>query len=149
MCRFAMMCITLRVVECDFGSWKNGLRVVLMFFLATSLFGQGRVKQCLCFLFISIYRNKTLVSWQYCDLYYYKGPRWQSGNTLASHLWDRGSNPGPTSSGKAGSCLLLVSKFTVQNTWHTECMYWFPPPTKLPVVIWYSVESNVKPQINK
>ena len=38
----------------------------------------------------------------------YRGPRWQSGNTLASHLWGRGSVPGTASSGKAGSCLPWV-----------------------------------------
>ena len=37
-----------------------------------------------------------------------RGPRWQSGNTLASHLRGRGSVSGMTSSGKAGSCLPLV-----------------------------------------
>ena len=37
-----------------------------------------------------------------------KGPRWQSGNTLASHLWGRGSIPVTALSGKAGSCLPLV-----------------------------------------
>ena len=32
----------------------------------------------------------------------------------------------------------------------TNCMYWFPVPTKLSIVIWpYSVESDIKPQINK
>ena len=33
------------------------------------------------------------------------GPRWQSGNLLESQLWYRTLNTGPTSSGKAGSCL--------------------------------------------
>ena len=35
-------------------------------------------------------------------------PRWQSGNTLASHLCGRGSIPVMAISGKAGSCLPLV-----------------------------------------
>ena len=65
-----------------------------------------------------------------------KGPRWQSGNTLASHLWGRGSVPYPTSSGKAGSCLLLVGSLQLQKPWHTNCMYWFPLPFQLPIVIW-------------
>ena len=45
------------------------------------------------------------------------GPRWQSGNTLASHLCGRGSIPAMAVSGKAGSCLPLVGslQFTVQN----------------------------------
>ena len=38
-----------------------------------------------------------------------EGSRWSSRNTLSVHLWKgRSSNPGPTSSGKAGSCLPLV-----------------------------------------
>ena len=57
--------------------------------------------------------------------------RWQNGNTLASHLGDRGSVPGPTSSGKAGSCLPLVGSLQ----YRTNYMYWFPLPVKLPVVI--------------
>ena len=43
------------------------------------------------------------------------GPRWQSGNTLASHLCGRGSIPVMAVSGKAGSCLPLGRQFTVQN----------------------------------
>ena len=43
------------------------------------------------------------------------GPRWQSGNTLASHLCGWGSIPVMAVSGKAGSCLPLVVQFTVQN----------------------------------
>ena len=48
----------------------------------------------------------------------YRGPRWQSGNTLASHLCGRDSIPVMAVSGKAGSCLLLLAvgrQFTVQN----------------------------------
>ena len=37
------------------------------------------------------------------------GARWQSGNTLVSHLRDQGLVPGPASSGKVGSCLPLVN----------------------------------------
>ena len=37
-----------------------------------------------------------------------EGPRWQSGNTLASHLCGQGSIPIMVVSGKAGSCLPLV-----------------------------------------
>ena len=62
------------------------------------------------------------------------GPRCQSGNTLASHLWGRGSVHDSTSSGKTGSCLPLVS--SLQNrTLTPTCMYWFPPPFQLPMVI--------------
>ena len=64
----------------------------------------------------------------------FRGPRWQSGNTLASHLWGRGSIPGTASSGKAGSCLPLVGSLQYRTL--TNCMYWFPLPFQLPVVIW-------------
>ena len=39
---------------------------------------------------------------------FFEGPRWQSGNTLASHLCGRGSIPVMAVSGKARSCLPLV-----------------------------------------
>ena len=70
-------------------------------------------------------------------------------NTLASHLGGRGLVPGMASSGKAGSCLPLVGSLQYRTL--TNCMYWFPLPFQLPVVICdlYSVESDVKPQINK
>ena len=54
--------------------------------------------------------------------------------TLASHLWGRGSIPSMASSGKAGSCLPLVSSLQYRTL--TNCMYWFPLPFQLPVVIW-------------
>ena len=63
-----------------------------------------------------------------------QGPRWQSGNTLASHLWGRGSIPVTASSGKAGSCLPLVGSLQYRSL--TNCMYWFPLPFQVPVVIW-------------
>ena len=76
------------------------------------------------------------------------GPRWQSGNTLASHLCSQGSIPVMAVSGKAGSCLPLVG--SLHHRTLANYMYWFPLPFQLPVVIWpYSVESDVKPQINK
>ena len=50
-----------------------------------------------------------------------RGARWQSGNTLASHLSGRGLVPGTASSGKAGSCLLLVSSLQYRTL--TKCMY--------------------------
>ena len=62
-----------------------------------------------------------------------KGPRWQSGNTLASHLCGRGSIPVMAVSGKAGSCLPLVG--SLQYTTLANSMYWFPLPFQLPVVI--------------
>ena len=63
----------------------------------------------------------------------YWGPRWQSGNTLASHLCGRGSIPVMAVSGKAGSCLPLVG--SLQYTSLANYMYWFPLPFQLPVVI--------------
>ena len=62
-----------------------------------------------------------------------EGPRWQSGNTLASHLCGRGSIPVMAVSGKAGSCLPLVG--SLQYTTLANSMYWFPLPFQLPVVI--------------
>ena len=63
-----------------------------------------------------------------------KGPRWQSGNTLASHLWGRGSIPVMAWSGKAGSCLPLVGSLQYRTL--ANSMYWFPLPFQLPVMIW-------------
>ena len=63
-----------------------------------------------------------------------EGPRWQSGNTLASHLWGRGSIPVMALSGEAGSCLALVG--SLQYTTLANSMYWFPLPFQLPVMIW-------------
>ena len=63
-----------------------------------------------------------------------QGPWWQSGNTLASHLWGQGSVPGMASSGKTGSCLPLAGSLQYRTL--TNCMYWFPLPFQLPVVIW-------------
>ena len=73
-----------------------------------------------------------------CILYYSftmsrRGPRWESGNTLASHLCGRGSIPIMAVSGKAGSCLPLVG--SLQYTTLANSMYWFPLPFQLPVVI--------------
>ena len=65
--------------------------------------------------------------------FYNSGPRWQSGNTLASHLCGRGSIPVMAVSGKAGSCLPLVG--SLQYTTLANSMYWFPLPFQLPVVI--------------
>ena len=62
-----------------------------------------------------------------------EGPRWQSGNTLASHLCSRGSIPVMALSGKAGSCLPLVGSLQYRTL--ANCMYWFPLPFQLPVVI--------------
>ena len=49
--------------------------------------------------------------------------QWQSGNTLVSHLWGRGSVPGPTSSGKAGTYVVACSWSAVYSTepWQTVC----------------------------
>ena len=62
-----------------------------------------------------------------------KGSRWQSGNTLASHLCGRGSIPVMAVSGKAGSCLPLVGSLQYRTL--ANYMYWFPLPFQLPVVI--------------
>ena len=62
-----------------------------------------------------------------------EGPRWQSGNTLASHLCGRGSIPVMAVSGKAGSCLPLVGSLQYRTL--ANYMYWFPLPFQLPVVI--------------
>ena len=64
----------------------------------------------------------------------FAGPWWQNGNTLASHLWGRGSGPGTASSGKAGSCLPLVGSLQYGSL--TNSMYWFPLPFQLPIMIW-------------
>ena len=50
---------------------------------------------------------------------------------LASHLWDQSLNSGLTSSGKDGSCLLLVSSLHYRTL--TNCMYWFCLPFQLPI----------------
>ena len=63
----------------------------------------------------------------------FEGPRWQSGNTLASHLCGRGSIPVMAVSGKAGSCLPLVGSLQYRTL--VNYMYWFPLPFQLPVVI--------------
>ena len=75
-----------------------------------------------------------------------RGPRWQSGNTLTSHL--RGSIPGTASSGKVGSCLPLVD--SLQYGTLTNCMVLVSsvlPTTHHDMTC--SVESDIKPQINK
>ena len=64
---------------------------------------------------------------------YNKGPQWQSGNTLTSHLCGRGSIPVMALSGKAGSCLPLVGSLQYRTL--ANCMYWFPLPFQLPVMI--------------
>ena len=61
------------------------------------------------------------------------GPRWQSGNTLASHLCSQGSIPVMAVSGKAGSCLPLFGSLQYRSL--ANYMYWFPLPFQLPVVI--------------
>ena len=74
--------------------------------------------------------SKDIRSYEY---YGYKGPRWQSGNTLAFHLCGRGSIPVMAVSGKAGSCLPLVGSLQYRTL--ANYMYWFPLPFQLPVVI--------------
>ena len=50
-----------------------------------------------------------------------QGPRWQSGNTLASLLWGWGSIPVMALSGKAGSCLPLIGSLQYRTL--ANCMY--------------------------
>ena len=93
--------------------------VSIVFYKQTDILRFTQVKSCnhmLCF---------TYTNW---------GPWWQSGNTLASHLWGRGSIPIMASSGKAGSCLPLVGSLQYRSL--MNCMYWFPLPFQLPIVIW-------------
>ena len=52
----------------------------------------------------------------------------------ATKLWGQGSIPVMAWSGKAGSCLPLVGSLQYRTL--TNCMYWFPLPFQLPVVIW-------------
>ena len=60
------------------------------------------------------------------DFLMYQGPRWQSRNTLTSHLCGRGSIPFMAVSGKAGSCLPLVGSLQYRTL--ANYMYWFPLP---------------------
>ena len=55
-----------------------------------------------------------------------------SENTLASHIWGRGSIPVKALCGKAGSCLPLVGSLQYRTL--ANSMYWFPLPFQLPVV---------------
>ena len=80
-----------------------------------------------------IMRQKQKGLGQGFQLFIQTRQRWQSGNTLASHLCGRGSIPVMAVSGKAGSCLPLVG--SLQYTTLANSMYWFPLPFQLPVVI--------------
>ena len=80
------------------------------------------------------YRSRLLSTLIDCITRIFRGPRWQSGNTLASHLWGWGSIPVMASSEKAGSCLPLVGSLQYRTL--ANLMYWFPLPFQLPVVIW-------------
>ena len=77
------------------------------------------------------------LTWHMCDLCYSIRParrsRWHSGNSLASHLWGWRFKPW-TLGGKLGSCLPMVASLQYRTL--TNCMYWYPLPTKLPVIIW-------------
>ena len=65
--------------------------------------------------------------------FFQKCPLWCSGNMLASYLWGWQFEP-ETLCGKIGSCLLLVDSLQYRTL--TNCMYWFPLPIQLPIVIW-------------
>ena len=80
---------------------------------------------------------------------FWGGPRWPSGNTLASHLWGRSSIPGMASSVKAGSCLPLVGSLQYRTLTPTVCTGFLRPSNYPSWYDLYSVESDVKPQINK
>ena len=78
-----------------------------------------------------------------------KGPRWCCGNTLDSHLWGRWFKP-RTLRGKVGSCLPVVGSLQCRTL--TNCVYWFPLPTKTTrrdmsyTMCWKGCKT---PQINK
>ena len=74
-----------------------------------------------------------------------QGARWPSGNTLASHL---GSVPGTASSGKAG-CWQLAGSLQYRTLTPTLCTGFLCPSNYPSWYDLYSVESDVKPQINK
>ena len=101
--------------------------------------GKGFIltRRLICFILLfGTYGN--LVGGHLCDfiglpLVQLEGPRWQSGNTLASHLCGRGSISVMAVSGKAGSCLPLVGSLQYKTL--ANYMYWFPLPFQLPVVI--------------
>ena len=80
-----------------------------------------------------LHQNESSIITAVLTLTYTRGPRWQSGNTLASHLCGRGSIPVMAVSGKAGSCLPLVGSLQYRTL--ANYMYWFPLPFQLPVVI--------------
>ena len=75
-------------------------------------------------------RRKSSFSW------FIQGPRGHGGRVvtlLPPTSEARGSVPSTASSGKAGSCLLLVGSLQYRTL--TNCLYWFPLPLQLPVVI--------------
>ena len=65
--------------------------------------------------------------------------------TLASHLWDQSVNPGLTSRGKAWHCSAVYSA----EPWPTVCTGFLCPSNYPSWYELYSVESDIKPQINK
>ena len=75
-------------------------------------------------------------SWHYI---YNSGPRWQSGNTLASHLWGRG---------KLVVACRWSSVYTTEP-WRTVCTGFLCPSNYPSWYDLYGVESDIKPQINK
>ena len=67
-----------------------------------------------------------------CNLYYYTNYPGGHGGRVVPPLRPGFCSRTP-SSGKAGSCLSLVGSLEYRTL--TNCMYWFPLPFQLPVVI--------------
>ena len=67
----------------------------------------------------------------YIYIYIYDGGH--GGRVVTLSPLRLGSVPSTASSGKAGSCLPLVGSLQYRTL--TNCMYWFPLPFQLPVVI--------------
>ena len=64
------------------------------------------------------------------DLHVYK---WMSDSDPGTGTFHQTPNSSLTSSMKAGSCLALVGGLQYRTM--INCMYWFPLPFQLPVVI--------------
>ena len=81
-------------------------------------------------------------------LFILRGPRWQSGNTLASHLWGWGLIPARP---QVGKLVVACRRSAVYSTepWPTVCTGFFCLSNYPSWFDLYSVESDVKPQINE
>ena len=85
------------------------------------------------------WRLNRLVSYEI-----WKGPQWQSGHTLASHLWGRGQFPVRP---QVGKLVVACRGSAVYSTepWPAVCTGFLCPSNYLSWYDLYSVESNVKP----